>query len=71
MNTDDSQIGGNIYLWPYKREKVHWGEPKVSKSTRMQLLQLANFVVDNLLQSRIGFIVFFHCWQGDESGRRF
>ncbi|KAH8333027.1 hypothetical protein KR074_011744 [Drosophila pseudoananassae] len=33
----------------------------------MQLLQLANFVLDNLLQSRIGFIIFFHCWQRDES----
>nr|XP_016940246.2 ionotropic receptor 75a [Drosophila suzukii] len=33
----------------------------------MQLVQLANFILDNLVQSRIGFIVFFHCWQSDES----
>ncbi|EDW41927.1 GM24303 [Drosophila sechellia] len=33
----------------------------------MQLVQLANFVLDNLVQSRIGFIVLFHCWQSDES----
>ncbi|KAH8296115.1 hypothetical protein KR054_001969 [Drosophila jambulina] len=33
----------------------------------MQLVQLANFVLDNLLQSRVGFIVIFHCWPGDES----
>lgn len=35
----------------------------------MQLVQLANFVLDNLVQSRIGFIVLFHCWQSDESGK--
>jgi len=35
----------------------------------MQLVQLANFILDNLVQSRIGFIVFFHCWQSDESGQ--
>lgn len=34
----------------------------------MQLVQLANFVLDNLLQSRVGFIVIFHCWPRDESG---
>ncbi|XP_020801931.1 glutamate receptor ionotropic, kainate 5 [Drosophila serrata] len=33
----------------------------------MQLVQLANFVLDNLLQSRVGFIVIFHCWPMDES----
>ncbi|KAH8239060.1 hypothetical protein KR032_000304 [Drosophila birchii] len=33
----------------------------------MQLVQLANFVLDNLLQSRVGFIVIFHCWPRDES----
>ncbi|XP_034655805.1 LOW QUALITY PROTEIN: ionotropic receptor 75a [Drosophila subobscura] len=33
----------------------------------MQLqVQLANFLMDNLVQSRIGFILFFHCWQPDE-----
>ncbi|XP_034101886.2 ionotropic receptor 75a [Drosophila albomicans] len=33
----------------------------------MQLLHLANFVLYNLLQSRITFIVIFHCWQRNET----
>ncbi|XP_017861269.1 PREDICTED: glutamate receptor ionotropic, kainate 5 [Drosophila arizonae] len=33
----------------------------------MQLLQLANFVLQNLLQSRISFIIFFHCWANNET----
>ncbi|XP_017134534.1 ionotropic receptor 75a [Drosophila miranda] len=33
----------------------------------MQLqVQLANFLLDNLVQSRIGFVLFFHCWQQHE-----
>lgn len=36
----------------------------------MQLLQLANFLLHNLLQSRISFIVIFHCWQRNESARK-
>ncbi|KAM8708521.1 hypothetical protein ACLKA7_015490 [Drosophila subpalustris] len=35
----------------------------------MQLMQLANFLLHNLLQSRISFITIFHCWQQNKSGQ--